>query len=110
MDQTKEQRKKQPFDERQERVKHLYNTMQRSLQMKEEKERGKSVIYSTHYMEEAEFLCDRILMMLEGEIIAEGTPQELKNLTGTGNLRDCFMKLMKGRGENIADKENHFAV
>lgn len=39
MDQTKEQRKKQPFDERQERVKHLYNTMQRSLQMKEEKER-----------------------------------------------------------------------
>ena len=39
MDQTKEQRKKQPFDERQERVKHLYNTMQRSLKMKEEKER-----------------------------------------------------------------------
>ncbi len=38
MDQTKEQRKKQPFDERQERVKHLYNTMRRSLQMKEEKE------------------------------------------------------------------------
>lgn len=38
MDQTKEQRKKQPFDERQERVKHLYNTMQRSLQVKEEKE------------------------------------------------------------------------
>ena len=38
MDQTKEQRKKQPFDERQERVKHLYNTMRRSLQMKEEQE------------------------------------------------------------------------
>lgn len=38
-EQQKEQRKKQPFDERQERVKHLYNTMQRSLQMKEEKER-----------------------------------------------------------------------
>ena len=38
MDQTKEQRKKQPFDERQERVKHLYNTMRRPLQMKEEKE------------------------------------------------------------------------
>lgn len=37
-EQQKEQRKKQPFDERQERVKHLYNTMQRSLQVKEEKE------------------------------------------------------------------------
>lgn len=78
--------------------------------MKEEKKRGKSVIYSTHYMEEAEFLCDRILMMFEGEVIAEGTPQELKDLTGTGNLRDCFMKLMKERGECFADKENHFAV
>lgn len=63
--------------------------------MKEEKKKGKSVIYSTHYMEEAEFLCDRILMMFEGRIIAEGTPQELKEITETTNLRDCFMKLMK---------------
>lgn len=67
--------------------------------MKEEKKRGKSVIYSTHYMEEAEFLCDRILMMFEGNIIAEGTPKELKELTKTTNLRDCFMKLMKEREE-----------
>lgn len=74
--------------------------------MKEEKKNGKSVIYSTHYMEEAEFLCDRILMMFEGKIIAEGTPQELKELTETTNLRDCFMKLMKERkkeGELFAD-------
>lgn len=71
--------------------------------MKEEKKRGKSIIYSTHYMEEAEFLCDRILMMLEGRVIAEGTPQELKELTHTGNLRDCFMDLMKEReqGERV---------
>ena len=48
MDQTKEQRKKQPFDERQERVKHLYNTMQRSLQMKEEKERRNDLAKLTH--------------------------------------------------------------
>lgn len=63
--------------------------------MKEEKKRGKSVIYSTHYMEEAEFLCDRILMMFEGKVIAEGTPKELKELTQTTNLRDCFMRLME---------------
>lgn len=81
--------------------------------MKQEKENGKSVIYSTHYMEEAEFLCDRILMMLKGKIIAEGTPVELKEQTGTTNLRDCFMKLMKeeGKGDGeLADKEDYFTV
>ena len=41
--------------------------------MKGERERGKTVLYSTHYMEEAEFLCDRIVMIYHGKIISEGT-------------------------------------
>lgn len=36
--------------------------------MKQEKQRGKSVLYSTHYMEEAEFLCDRIVMINKGKL------------------------------------------
>ena len=64
--------------------------------MKQEKERGKSVLYSTHYMEEAEFLCDRIVMINKGHIMAVGTPQELKEQTGTGNLRDTFFAFMEG--------------
>jgi len=69
--------------------------------MKSEKKNGKAVIYSTHYMEEAEFLCDRILMLMKGRVIAEGTPQELKERTNTSNLRDCFMALV----ENVEDIE-----
>ena len=64
--------------------------------MKQEKERGKSVLYSTHYMEEAEFLCDRIVMINKGKIIAQGTPQELKEQTGTTNLRDAFFSYIEG--------------
>lgn len=64
--------------------------------MKEEKKRGKCVLYSTHYMEEADALCDRILMMNEGKVIAEGTPKELRIQTNTDNLRDTFFAYMEG--------------
>lgn len=62
--------------------------------MKQEREHGKAVLYSTHYMEEAEYLCDRIIMVHQGHIIAQGTPQELKDMTGTNNLRDTFLSLI----------------
>lgn len=41
------------------------------------KKKGATVIYSTHYMEEVEAICDRIIIMNEGKIIAEGTKEEL---------------------------------
>lgn len=68
--------------------------------MKQEKARGKSVLYSTHYMEEAEFLCDRIIMIDKGKIIAAGTPEELKAATQTSNLRDTFFAYMEGGAED----------
>lgn len=58
--------------------------------MKEQKEQGKTVLYSTHYLEEAQFLCDRIYMICGGSIVAHGTPQMLMEQTGTKNLRDAF--------------------
>ena len=67
--------------------------------MKQEKQRGKSVLYSTHYMEEAEFLCDRIVMINKGHVIAEGTPMELREMTKTGNLREAFFALTLGEGD-----------
>ncbi len=63
--------------------------------MKHERNQGKAVLYSTHYMEEAEYLCDRIVMIHKGNIIATGTPEQLRQLTGTTNLRDTFLALLE---------------
>ncbi len=64
--------------------------------MKQEREKGKTILYSTHYMEEADFMCDRIVMINKGRIIASGTPQELREDTNTGNLRDTFFAYIEG--------------
>lgn len=66
--------------------------------MKKEREAGKTILYSTHYMEEAEYLCDRIIMIHQGRIISEGTPAELKYKTGKENLRDVFEQLIEEEG------------
>ena len=42
---------------------------------------GATIIYTTHYMEEVEILCDRIIILDKGKIIAEGTSDELKNIS-----------------------------
>ncbi len=67
--------------------------------MKEQRKLDKTVLYSTHYMEEAESLCDHILMIHQGGIIASGTPASLKEETNTDNLRDVFIHFAKERGE-----------
>lgn len=66
--------------------------------MKKEREKGKTVIYSTHYMEEAEYLCDRIMLINKGKIISCGTVEELKANTESGNLRDVFLTLVEEEG------------
>lgn len=66
--------------------------------MKKEREKGKIVLYSTHYMEEAESLCDQVLMLHEGRIIAEGKPRELMQAVGIDNLRDLFIYYATGEG------------
>ncbi len=67
--------------------------------IKEEKKKGKSILYSTHYMEEAENVCDRVIMVNKGSVIIEGTPNEIKKKTNTSNLRDAFFKLIGGNYE-----------
>ena len=63
--------------------------------MKKEKENKKKVLYSTHYMEEAQYLCDYIFMIYHGQKIAYGTPEELMEQTGTTNLRDTFKTIIE---------------
>lgn len=52
-----------------------------------------TVILTTHYLEEAEHLCDRIAIMSKGRIMAVGTPKELEEKAGTDNFEDGFIAL-----------------
>ena len=62
--------------------------------IKSEKEKGKTILYSTHYMEEAENICNMIIMVNKGKIITTGTPEQIKKETKTTNLRDAFFALV----------------
>ncbi len=64
--------------------------------IKEEKKRGKTILYSTHYMEEAENICDYVLMINKGVLVKEGTPDRIKKDTKTTNLRDAFFSIIGG--------------
>ena len=54
--------------------------------------RGKTVLLTTHYLEEADALADRIAVINQGEIIAEGTPAEIKSQTSGKRIR-CITQL-----------------
>ena len=73
-----------------------------NLELTEEEtyEEVKSVIYSTHYMEEAENICDRVLIIDHGKHIIEDTPKNIMKATKTNNLRDAFISVLGGKDEN----------
>ena len=54
-----------------------------------------TVILTTHYMEEAEALSDRIGIMKEGRLLAEGTAEELKQKTGAKDFEAAFVSIVK---------------
>src|SRR6187399_2937275 len=49
---------------------------------------GKTILLTTHYMFEADALCDRIAVITQGEIVAEGTPGELKSRVASGAVTE----------------------
>lgn len=68
--------------------------------IKELKQQGKTIILTTHYMEEAEYLCDRIGIIDHGQIIALDTPKELMKMYHAKNLEDVFIRLT---GKNMRE-------
>jgi sodium transport system ATP-binding protein len=55
------------------------------------RDRGRCIIFSTHYMTEAELLCDRVGFLYEGRLLAIGTKPELYAATNSGNLQGAFL-------------------
>ena len=60
---------------------------------------GKLVIISTHIMSEAQKLCDRIGVIIDGRKEAEGTLDEILARTGADDLEDAFFQIYAGRKE-----------
>ena len=73
-----------------------------------QRDHGASILLTTHDMEEAELLCDRISFLVGGRIVAEGTPLELRRLVANGrpidsiNMETVFMELT---GRSVEDDE-----
>lgn len=55
-----------------------------------------TIVLTTHYMEEAEELSDRIGIMRDGRLLALGTAQELKDMTGQEKFENAFISIVKG--------------
>jgi sodium transport system ATP-binding protein len=55
------------------------------------RDEGKTVLFSSHIMQEVSALCDHIVIIDRGEIVASGTPDELRQVTGQANLEDAFV-------------------
>ena len=58
------------------------------------KESGKCILFSTHVMEEAEYLCDRIGVVHQGKLKALGSMDQLREMTGKQRLREIFLDLL----------------
>ena len=60
------------------------------------RDRGSAVLFSTHILEIAERMCDRVIIINNGDIVASGTMAELRHLRGEGSLEDIFLSVTGG--------------
>ena len=58
-----------------------------------------TIVLTTHYMEEAEMLSDRIGIMKDGRLLAIGTAEELKGRAGTDDFETAFVSIVRGDGD-----------
>lgn len=63
------------------------------------KREGLSIVLTSHYMDEVEALCDRIMILKKGHIICEGTIAEVITYSGQASLEDAYLALTDEEGE-----------
>ncbi len=62
--------------------------------LRELKRENRCVIFSSHIMQEVAALCDRIVVIARGRVVAQGTPDELRAQTGEESLEEAFVRLI----------------
>ena len=65
------------------------------------RDEGRCVLFSSHIMQEVAALCDRIVVIAHGRVVADDTPDALRMQTGEANLEDAFVKII-GSEEGLA--------
>lgn len=57
------------------------------------KKQGKTIVITTHYIQEAEYLCDNVIMLMDGIVLEKGNPKKLNSKYKSKNLEDVFLKI-----------------
>ena len=73
------------------------------------RDEGRCVLFSSHIMAEVEALCDRIVVMGYGRIVAVGTPSDLRDLTGQADLEEIFVAIARDEAK-LRESEREKAV
>jgi ABC-2 type transport system ATP-binding protein len=63
-----------------------------------QEDQGATMIYTSHNMREVEIMCDRVIFISHGKIIAQGTPSEIVQRAKTGSLEDVFIAIARNGG------------
>ncbi|MEZ5394589.1 MAG: ATP-binding cassette domain-containing protein [Bryobacterales bacterium] len=65
------------------------------------RDQGRCVIFSSHVMQEVAALCDRLVVVYGGRVVAEGTPERVRELADRDSLEDAFVALTHGGEEQL---------
>jgi sodium transport system ATP-binding protein len=68
--------------------------------MRRWRDEGRCIVFSSHIMQEVASLCDVIVVLAGGRVVARGTPDEIRSQAGEANLEDAFVKVI-GTGEGL---------
>jgi sodium transport system ATP-binding protein len=74
--------------------------------IRRERDAGKTILLSTHYLDEAETLCDRVGLLHHGRLVAEGSIDQLRDQTGQKRLTDIFLSIVDREKPIVATHGN----
>ena len=64
---------------------------------------GRCILFSSHVMQEVAALCDEVIVIASGRVVASGTPQELRERAATDSLEEAFVRLVGGDSPQLRD-------